>query len=326
MAIRPALAASLAAIIGAVVLAGLLLTPPALDDEPAMPEIPVDVGAWLVVEERAVADRYGLVAGTEKRVRWQTAGERTRHAVVYLHGFSASRAEAAPLPARVADVLGANLYETRLKGHGHLAQPMHDTAAEDWLADALEAIAIGRAIGDEVILIGTSTGATLALALGNHPAMDEVRALVLMSPNLAPRDPNARWATRPFGPLIARAVVGETRSFEPHNALQARYWTTRYPTAAAIETMRLVDRVQSRLPMAVTPALLVMVSPQDGVVSPQAARDAFAAIDAPRKSLVEYRNSGDPSRHVLAGNILSPDTTDEVAEIILEFLAATSAP
>ena len=39
-------------------------------------------------------------------------------------------------------------------------------------------------------------------------------------------------------------------------------------------------------------------------------------IDAPRKALIEVHDAGDPSNHVLAGDILSPDSTDEVMEAV----------
>ena len=86
------------------------------------------IEAWIKDREAAVEARYGLIDGTEQRIPWQTPGKRTPIAVVHLHGFSASRQETAPLADVVADALGANLYETRLSGHGHASEPM---AGED---------------------------------------------------------------------------------------------------------------------------------------------------------------------------------------------------
>ena len=39
---------------------------------------------------------------------------------------------------------------------------MADGSVNAWINDYAEAIAIGRAIGDKVVVIGTSTGASLA--------------------------------------------------------------------------------------------------------------------------------------------------------------------
>lgn len=312
-----------AAVVAVLIAAAWLSTPPGLDAGGiTAPSLPADLDAWLAATESATDHEYGLVEGTEKRLLWREPGRRTRYAVVYLHGFSASRAELAPVPERIADALEANLFETRLAGHGLEQAALDGVRAEQWLADAVEALAVGSKIGERLVVVGTSTGATLPLALADHPALDDVAALILLSPNLGPRDANAEWLTRPFGPLIARAVAGETRSWTPYNALQARYWTTRYPITAAIEMMRIVDRARTNLPATLAADVLFVVSPRDAVVSTEAARAAFAAIDAPRSELVEFNASADPSRHVLAGDILSPGTTDRIVELAVDFVTS----
>lgn len=313
------------AVVATLAVAAWLTTPPRLEASAIPgPELPADLDAWLTASERAADREDGVVEGTEKRLLWREPGRRTHYAVVYLHGFSASRAELAPVPERIAAALDANLFETRLAGHGLRREALTGTRAEEWLADTIEAITIGSAIGEHVVVVGTSTGATLPLALAGHAVLDDVAALVLLSPNLGPRDTKAEWLTRPFGPLIARAVAGETRSWTPHNALQGRYWTTSYPITAAIEMMRIVDRARANLPATLAADVLFVVSPRDTVVSTAAARDAFAAIDAPRKRLVEFDGTSDPSRHVLAGDILSPASTDSIADLAVEFVTAAN--
>ena len=83
--------------------------------------------------------------------------------------------------------------------------------------------------------------------------------------------------------------------------------------------MRLVDFVQSRLPMQLSQNMLVLLSPDDKVVSPDATRVALARIESPHKRLVEI-DTQDPSKHVLAGDILSPGTTADVAATIVDFI------
>ena len=156
--------------------------------------------------------------------------------------------------------------------------------------------------------------------MNDHPSAQSVSDIVLISPNLQPRDGKASWLTRPAGPLIARLVTGDTRSWKAHNEQQARYWSTSYPIEAAVEVMRLVDLLNSRLPMRLEQNLLVLLSPADEVVSPQATRQAFERISAPQKRLIEIEDAGDPSNHVLAGDILSPGNTAGVAAIIVDFV------
>ena len=296
------------------------LTPSRL--QPAMAEIalPDDLDTWLDQSERQAADRYGLVPGTEKRVTWFGERDRTPYSVLYLHGFSATRQETAPLAATVAGALGANLFETRLTGHGRERDLLADVRAEDWLRDAAEALTIAAQLGERVIVIGTSTGATLAAAMLGHPAMRAVDTIVMVSPNFAPHDPGAVWLTRPAGPLLARLLVGETRSWEPHNDAQARFWSTTYPTTAAVEMMRLVDLANRKLPAEVPQRLLMFYSKDDTVVSSAAAVSVFEKTIAPHKSAIEIIDPGDPSHHVLAGNVLSKQKTHEVANDIVEFI------
>ena len=315
------LAALLGTLVGGV---AYLNTPPALVSAATAPELPDDIDSYLADAERQVTAHYELIPDTEKRVTWYAEPDvRTAYAVVNLHGFSATRQETAPLAERVAVSLAANLFETRLSGHGHSERPMHAVRAEDWLADTAEALAIGARLGEKVVVIGTSTGGTLALAMSNHETAAAVSDIVLISPNLQPRDGNARWLTRPAGPLIARFIAGDTRSWEAHNELQARYWSTSYPIEAAVEVMRLVDALNAGLPLELHQNLLVLQSPDDQVVSPQATRHAFERISAPRKQLIEIEDAEDPSKHVLAGDILAPESTSQIAATIIDFIRAT---
>ena len=295
-------------------------TPAALSNHTAVPELPDDIGGYVAAQELAAAADFQIIPETEKRIYWQQESVKTHYAIVYLPGFSATRQEIAPTAELVADALGANLFETRLAGHGRTTNAMQGVVAEDWLADAAEALAIGAKIGDRTILVGTSTGATLAMAMVGHAAMDNVEAIVMVSPNFAPQEPGAKWLTRPLGPLLARIFIGETRSWTPKNKEQGLYWSTSYPMTTVIEVMRLVDYTQSKLPLKMEQSVLTFLSDADTVVSPEATRKALGLIDASRKLLVEVEQSGDPSNHVLSGRILSPQRTATIAAQIVEFI------
>jgi len=296
--------------------------PPALVNEAAVPELSGDLDRWLAQSERSAGLGTVLIPDTEKRIRWHDGlrGTKTPYAVVYLHGFSATRQEIAPVGERVADGLRANLFETRLRGHGQLENPLSGVRAEDWLDDAAEALAIGAAIGEVIVLMGTSTGATLALAMAGHPTFDRVGTVVLLSPNFAPSDPNAEFLTWPGGPQLAHMIAGETRSWTPRNALQARYWSTTYPMDAVIEMMRLVKYVRGRLPMHLEQSVLVIYSPADTVVDAEWISSAFNQINSPHRQLLTVPSSGDPSNHVLAGDIMSPETNELVVSEITRFI------
>ena len=311
-----------AAAVVVLVASAVAMAPAALVNRAQVPTISGEVDAWLASRERDAASRAPLIEGTEKRIRWyrDRRGTSTNYAIVYLHGFSATRQEIAPVAERVADALGANLFETRLAGHGLQSNPLAGVRAEDWLDDAAEALAIGNELGDKLIVIGTSTGATLALAMVHHPAFAPVCCLVLISPNIALRDSTSELLTWPGGAQLAYMVAGDTRSWTPSNKLQGRYWATTYPMDAVVEMMRLVKSMRTLLPMDIEQSLQVFYSPRDSVVDPEAIKTAFGQIHASRQQLIPIAASEDPSNHVIAGDILSPRNTGQVAEAIVRFI------
>ena len=315
---------SVLALLGVIVVAALATAPGALvNDAPAI--VPGEsLDEWIAGSEASVQKLSPIIAGTEKHIAWFDPDVRgvTDTAVLYIHGFSASRGEIAPVPERVARKLGANLFETRLAGHGIRDTPLVDVKAEDWLEDAAEALAIGNRIGRRVVIIATSTGATLTLAMAGRAEMDNVDAIVMISPNFALPDPAAEILTWPGGPQFAQLTVGTMRSWTPQNELQARYWSTTYPTLALVEMMRLVKYTRGRLPIDLRADLLTLYSPDDAVVSADATIAALENIHAPRKLTIEILDSDDPGQHVLIGDILSPRITERTVDVIVDFLSA----
>jgi len=286
----------------------------------AEPTLPVDLDSYLRRQEEGVPN---LRSGDAKSVVWlepQTHSV-TPLALVYLHGFSADRHEVEPLVSELASDLGANVYFSRLTGHGRDGAAMGEATVEDWLDDTAEAIAIGGRIGERVVLVGTSTGGTLALwAAARDEARDRVAALVLISPNLGLQDPNAPILLWPWGGALARMIVGPERCFEPKNAEHARHWTTCYPTGALLPMMALVNRVRSLQPGAVRVPTFVAYSREDEVVDPAATDRVMARLAAERPEIHVVEGSTDPEHHVIAGAITSGETTEGVRVRILEFL------
>ena len=285
-------------------------TPASLDFEPALatPQLP------------ARDTLPNVIPGTEKRVRLYAGQQRTRWSIVYLHGFSATRQETAPLAERVAEQVQANLFETRYAGHGLRHAALTGVTAEDWLTDTAEALAAGAALGDNVIVIATSTGATLAAALLDHPLMQHVESLVFLSPNFGLQNGSVRHATGPGGRILTRLLAGKTRSWTAQNEHQALYWSTDYPSAALIEMVRVLDRAERKLAGTVPQRILMILAQDDQVVSAAAARAALQRIEARDERIIEVTDSGDRSMHILAGDIMSPQTTDDIVRQIVDFV------
>jgi esterase/lipase len=268
----------------------------------------------------------GLVFGTDARVTFIDGPQRTRDAVVYLHGFSATRQETAPLSELIAESIDANLFEARLRGHGVPGERMGDATAEDWLADAAEAIAIGRRLGDSVIVVATSTGATLALwhaladsATVGTDVMAGVRAFVLISPNLGPRDRTAELLTLPWMSAIVPRIM-PVRRWEPANAEQGQVWTVAYSSRALFPMQALVEDVRDRDVRRLAIPTLVFLNDADPVIDAARVHDFFDGAPAGRVDLVSYDPPAGNDAHVLAGRIVSPDGVTPLLSRTLGFL------
>jgi pimeloyl-ACP methyl ester carboxylesterase len=264
----------------------------------------------------------GIREGCEKKIVWHGNQRQRRDlAIVYIHGFSASRMETWPLCDRLAEANGANLFYTRLTGHGQDGPAMARATVADWLNDGLEAVAIGRRLGRKVILVGTSTGATLAVCLAAQPSLaTHIHRLVLLSPNYFPKNPLAAAALWPPSFRIMEQFYGGWRSFSIASDRHARYWTVRYPIKAIATMMQLVRRSWQIDPKDAAMPVLMMVNPWDRVINVTLAVTRFLAFPSAQKKLVLFRENRDPGRHVLAGDILSPEATAKAMDIIDAFI------
>jgi pimeloyl-ACP methyl ester carboxylesterase len=277
------------------------------------------IDAWIAESEARVP---GIRPGLEKQVVWAfpASKARTPLAIVYVHGFSASLEEIRPLPDKVAEALGANLFYTRLTGHGQDGAAMATASVNAWINDFAEALAIGGRLGERVVVVATSTGASIASFAATEPGLRERMAgVVLVSPNYGVRAAGAGLLAGPWGLQIARLVAGNERSFEPVNESHARFWTIRYPIEAVLPMGAIVE-MAAEAPVESTkvPALFVF-SDADQVVRPDLTR-AIAARWGAQHTLVTVDDAGDPSNHVIAGDALSPGTTDRLAAAVIDWI------
>ncbi|RWB25165.1 MAG: alpha/beta fold hydrolase [Mesorhizobium sp.] len=280
-----------------------------------------DPQAYLVRKEAAVP---GIYDGLEKEIIWADAmvHARTPLSIVYIHGFSASKGEVRPLPDEVADQLDANLYYTRLTGHGQGGAAMAEGSVNAWINDYEEALAIGRAIGDKVIVIATSTGGSLAAWAATQPdASEGMAAVVFISPNFGVKASGAELLTMPWGREIAELVAGKERSFVPRNALHEKFWTHRYPIAATLPMVALTELAYGALVEKATIPALFIFSDSDRIVRSDRTREIAGRWGAAHE-LVPVDDTGDRDNHVIAGDALSPATTAFLAQRIVVWVQA----
>lgn len=262
-----------------------------------------------------------IVPGAEKSIVWAgTNHSQTPFSVIYLHGFSATRQETAPLSQMVARQLGANLFCTRFTGHGRTGEAMLEGSVNAWCNDAVQALKIGRQLGENLVVIGTSTGGTMATWLAAQPMAEDIAALILISPNYGLANGMSEVLLWPWGEQIAELLIGKQRTWEPDNPAHEKYWTHSYPTRALLPMMGLVELARSLNLSKIKTPVLIIYSPRDRVVDPARIKSAFKRFGSDQKQLNPFAGSQDPDQHVLAGDILSPNSTQTLAIMISDFI------
>ncbi len=283
--------------------------------------IGADPEAYLAKHEAAVPN---IQSGLQKEIVWADPASKAKTplAIVYVHGFSASKGEVRPLADKVAKALGANLFYTRLTGHGQDGEAMALGSVNAWVNDYAEAIVIGRIIGDRVVVMATSTGGALTTWAAAQPELaKDVATIVVLSPNYGLRAGGSDLLTLPWGRQLAELLIGKERSFTPANEANARLWTTRYPTRALLPMAAVSKLARETAVEAIDIPALFIFSDNDQVVRSDLTRE-IASRWGGRHEMVPVEMSGDAYNHVLAGDALSPGTTDTIAEGIIAWIRA----
>ena len=259
----------------------------------------------------------------EARIIWadDSSKARTRYAVVYLHGFTASQEEGDPVHLNFARHIGANLYLSRLSEHGLQGEnPLMKMTATSLWESAKDAYAIAKKLGDSVIIMGTSTGGTLALMLAAEQ-YPEIAGLMLLSPNIEINESLAFLLNNPWGLQIARYVKkGETMAAKDTTAIYRRYWNSPYRIEGVVELQQLLeDKMTDQTFRAVKQPLLLMYYfrdevHQDSVVKVSAMQDMFGKVSSPVKKKVPIPNAGD---HVIGSYLKSHDLETVRREAII---------
>ena len=249
----------------------------------AMPTVPQEPMAL----ENYVADqesKHKLKPDNEARIVWADGSrKKTEYSVIYLHGFSASQEEGDPVHVNFAKKFNCNLYLARLADHGvDTTEQLFLFTPDRWWKSSKEALAIGKALGDKVIIMSTSTGGTMALLLAAEYPQD-VYALINLSPNIQIFHPLASLSNNPWGLQLARKVIGGNYNvskpiYGVDMKLQNQYWNDKYRLEA-------VGQMQEMLEDKMT-------------------EQTFKRIKAPSLSLYYYKNEAEQDSTVRVSAIL----------------------
>jgi esterase/lipase len=280
---------------------------------PVIPDSLSELEEFLALNEKQINPKLG----TEKTIIFPDAKRtKSKLALIYLHGFSASRGELSPVFEDVAKKWKLPIFFTRFKGHGLGPDDLGEAKFTDWLYDAAEAYLIGKKLGDEIVLTCMSTGCSLGLYLAYfYP--EKIKALVMLSPNFEPADRRAFLALGPLGLLFTQIFIGDYREYQPINLQQKYFWTVRYRARVIPEMMTLVQGVKKLDLSQIKIPILTLYTPYDGVVSATEIENNVHRLGSKINQLVPLQET---KHHVLAGNVFNPSLNDLVENRISQFL------
>lgn len=194
------------------------------------PEVPTrlsDLQDYIKTREDSV---IGLKEGNEAYIIWadSLSKHKTSYSIVYIHGFGASPMEGDPVHRFLAEHFGANLFVTRLPEHGIKRDNGMAYLSPQALADATgEAYKIGKALGDEVIVVGTSMGGALTLLLASQ--QPDIKAAVVYSPAIRDYGERLSQLFVPWMKLLMEKTMMKNKMIrETRVGEKAMYWSEDY--------------------------------------------------------------------------------------------------
>lgn len=286
-----------------------------------------EIDNYLLKEEL----QFNLEKNTKKEIIWYKEVQKTKYSVVYIHGFGASKNEIYPVPNNIAKALKANLFFTRLKGHGiNNKNAFRGITTQDWLGDIDEAIKIGKLIGDRLILIGTSNGGAASIwALANYP--DEINSAILISPNIFPYDKRTNIVYYPWGRQIAHLITGGYNKFETKEDKRKEHMSIKSYSSkvqhvdAIIAMMGLVTLLNSYNFDEIKTPLIITHTPNDRTVDPIKINEFIKNYGGEKKDIpiILLENS---HAHVPIGNqsYKSAQNTSYFTKYAIDFINKTN--
>lgn len=213
---------------------------------PALPQFDLtitELESYIHSKDKKVTD---LKPGNESQIVWyDRPGLETEYVMLYLHGFSASHEEGNPLHRRLAKKYGCNLYLPRLHDHGRSSdESFVDLTPSNYMDSALDALNVARVLGNKVILMGCSTGATLGAYLAAHH-QDDIASLLFYSPNIDLADPNARFLTWPWGLKLAQQIKGSEYNIVSYDEQGKKYWNPKYRLEGVVALKSLINQTMT---------------------------------------------------------------------------------
>nr|WP_319399676.1 alpha/beta hydrolase [uncultured Carboxylicivirga sp.] len=237
----------------------------------------------------------GLKPANEAHIIWSKkgAGYTTSTVFLYLHGFGASSREGEPIMSLLSKKYNANVYMSRLSEHGISRINAFEGLTEDnYVQTAYEALDIARRLGDEVIIVGTSTGGSLALMLAAQNK--DIKGLILYSPFIDLYDSSARVVTSALGSFLFLLKNAGWTQHTNRIGEVARFWSDTYHINGYVSLIHMIDDYMNPnyFKQVTCPVFLGYYykdeEHQDHTVSVKAMKEMFNSLGTPKNKKQQF--------------------------------------
>lgn len=314
-------------VVGVGALALAVLLPPRYHAKEA--KLPASFDEFYQNKLKQSAELKARPGNEERLIRF---ADKTDYAILYIHGYGASRAEGELVVDQIANKFKFNTYYMRLPGHGTNVEDQAKTTFSDLINGVEETYSMMHLLGNKVIIIGTSMGGLLTTYLASrHPEID---AIVLASPFYDFKDSRVRLANEPGMMKVLEMVNGgpvRKSTFDPNDptetnidGYQAYWYQNQYLEALrALEDLREYAANKATFEQVTEPVLMLYYykdeEHQDGTASVPLMLQAFSEFGTaagkkpnPLNRAVAIEN-GD---HVLLSQWVKADHERSYQEII----------
>ncbi|EQA37676.1 alpha/beta hydrolase family protein [Leptospira inadai serovar Lyme str. 10] len=293
--------------------------------------LPADFDSYYRMKLAETQAKGGRTGNEEKLVRFSPG--KTKAAILYVHGFGASRAEGEASMDKIAAKLKANIYYLRLPGHGTNNEDHRDTDFREYLTTAEESLLMMDKLGDKIVLVGTSMGGLISTYLASkYP--DKIHALILLSPFFDFTVPVAKLFYLPGGTSLAEMINGKIRKSPPRvegDGIGEKYYEYWYKDQY-LSSVQHVSNAKKFIASNGTfanihsPTLLIYYykdkDHQDKVASVPAMLEAFSKFGGEHPNPLNTKVAVEQGHHVLTSKHVSSDK-EKIESSILDFLSKT---
>lgn len=291
-------------------------------------------------QKLAISKEEGVRPGNEEKLIRFSEGQ-TDLAILYIHGYSASRAEGEAVVDSLAKHYQANTYYLRLPGSGVDGEYHASVGYKEVLEETETALLMTQKLGKKVIVVGTSMGGLLAVHLA-HRYPDIVKGMILYSPFFDYANPQGGLLKYPGMMTVANWLYGPDRKIEYNeNFLERKqegyenYWITeqKFIALRTLEDLRAFVSRKKNFKKVACPVLLMYYykddKTQDSAASVKAMKAAFKLFGTKAEGEVYKKVVAiEDGNHVLTSRYVRTDKETVEAESIefLDRLATAYAP